>query len=95
MRAPAQTDHRTGPGRRSWRLEINITRPERDGRVVLGVAAMAVAVVLLTSAASALAVMLEILLLAAGADLAITGALGHCPLYNKLGYVPSSLRRPS
>jgi hypothetical protein len=26
------------------------------------------------------------------ADLAITGALGHCPLYNKLGYVPKSLR---
>jgi hypothetical protein len=28
----------------------------------------------------------------AGADLTITGALGRCPLYNKLGYVPKSLR---
>ncbi len=30
---------------------------------------------------------------AAGLDLAVTGALGHCPLYVKLGYLPKSLRR--
>jgi hypothetical protein len=32
--------------------------------------------------------MLEALLVAAGLDLAITGTLGRCPLYQKLGYLP-------
>ena len=40
-----------------------------------------------------LAVVLEALLVAAGLDLAVTGALGHCPLYAKLGYLPRPLRR--
>jgi hypothetical protein len=31
----------------------------------------------------------------AGADLLVTGALGHCPLYQKLGYIPTSLRGQS
>jgi len=30
----------------------------------------------------------------AGLDLIVTGVLGHCPLYTRLGYVPPSLRRP-
>jgi hypothetical protein len=34
----------------------------------------------------------EVLLVAAGLDLVVTGALGHCPLYRKLGHVPTSLR---
>jgi hypothetical protein len=38
---------------------------------------------------------LEIVLVLAGLDLVVTGALGHCPLYQKLGYVPQSLRRPT
>lgn len=25
-------------------------------------------------------------------DLVVTGALGHCPLYAKLGHVPASLK---
>jgi hypothetical protein len=41
-----------------------------------------------------LAVVLELLLIAAELDLAVTGALGHCPLYAKLGYLPKSLRSP-
>jgi hypothetical protein len=73
-------------------LRVNITPAERVGRIVLGVAAMGLALVLLATAGSAVAFVLEILLFAAGADLAITGALGHCPLYQKLGYVPVSLR---
>ncbi|AWZ23006.1 YgaP-like transmembrane domain [Rhodococcus pyridinivorans] len=35
---------------------------------------------------------LEVLLILAGLDLAVTGALGHCPLYAALGYQPKSLR---
>lgn len=78
---------------RHRRLGINITPAERIGRIVLGVAAIVAALALLAGAGSAVAVVLELLLAAAGVDLVITGALGHCPLYNKLGYVPTSLRR--
>jgi hypothetical protein len=45
------------------------------------------------SAGSAVAVILEALLIAAGVDLAVTGALGHCPLCAELGHLPPSLRR--
>ena len=77
------------------RLSVNITPTERAGRILVGAAATIAAIVLLTVAGSALAVVLEVLLAAAGIDLVVTGALGHCPLYQKLGFVPSSLRRPS
>lgn len=79
-------------GRSAWRT-VNITPVERLGRIVAGLAAVVAGVVLLASAGSALAVVLEVLLVAAGLDLAVTGALGHCPLYAKLGYLPKSLRR--
>ena len=85
--------HSTRTARR--RLRVNITPAERAGRVVLGAAAAIVGVVLLTSAASALAVILELALVAAGLDLVVTGAVGHCPLYHRLGYTPRSLRSPS
>ena len=74
------------------RLAVNITPAERVGRILIGAAAAITAVVLLTSAGSILAVVLEVLLFAAGVDLVVTGALGHCPLYQKLGYVPRSMR---
>jgi hypothetical protein len=76
---------------RTRRLSVNITPIERVGRIVLGTAAAVVGIILLTSAGSALAVVLELLLVAAGLDLVVTGALGHCPLYQRLGFVPSSL----
>ena len=75
-----------------WRT-VNITPTERVGRIAVGLAAIIAGIVLLTSAGSVLAVVLEFLLIAAGLDLAVTGALGHCPLYAKLGYLPKSLRR--
>ncbi len=74
------------------RLAVNITPAERVGRIVIGAATAIVAIVLLTGAGSILAVVLELLLLAAGLDLVVTGALGHCPLYQKLGFVPGSVR---
>lgn len=76
-----------------WRT-INITPAERIGRLALGLAGIIVGLVLLTSAGSVLAVILEVLLIAAGLDLLVTGALGHCPLYARLGHVPKSLRSP-
>jgi hypothetical protein len=77
------------------RPTINITPSERAGRIVLGGAAAIVGLALLASAAGAFAVVLEVLLVLAGLDLVVTGALGHCPLYAKLGHVPRSLRRPA
>ena len=74
------------------RLTVNISPVERGGRIAIGLAAVIVAVVLLASAGSAVAVVLELLLVAAGLDLVVTGALGHCPLYQRLGHIPSSLR---
>jgi hypothetical protein len=76
------------------RLSVNITPAERIGRLTLGLAAIIAGLVLLTTAGSVLAVILEVMLIAAGLDLAVTGALGHCPLYAKLGHVPKSLRSP-
>ncbi len=75
------------------RLPINITPIERLGRVLIGAAGIVAGSVLLASAGAAVAVVLETLLVLAGLDLAATGAVGHCPLYKRLGYVPSSLRR--
>jgi hypothetical protein len=77
----------------SWRT-VNISPVERSGRVLLGLAAAITGIVLLLGAGSVLAVVLEALLIAAGADLMVTGALGHCPLYAKLGHTPTSLRAP-
>ena len=80
------------PGlRRQGRPSVNITPVERGGRIAIGLAAMIAGLVLIASAGSALAVILELLLIAAGLDLVVTGALGHCPLYQRLGYTPSSL----
>lgn len=78
---------------RRHRPSINITPVERISRIVVGSAAVVVGVILLTSAITAAAIVLEVLLVAAGVDLVVTGALGHCPLYAKLGHVPTSLRK--
>lgn len=74
-----------------WR-NVNITPVERLGRIGVGLAAIVAGVVLLTGAGSFVAVVLEALLIVADLGLFITGALGHCPLYQKLGYRPESLR---
>ena len=74
------------------RWSINITPAERVARVVIGALGALIGLVLLTGASSVLAVTLELLLVLAGLDLVVTGALGHCPLYGKLGHVPASLK---
>jgi hypothetical protein len=91
-RNPGVLGRLRGDHRPAWRT-VNITPAERVGRIAVGLAAVIAGVVLLTSAGPTLAVVLELLLVAAGLDLAVTGALGHCPLYAKLGYQPKSLRR--
>lgn len=66
---------------------VNISPVERIGRVAVGLAAVVGAMVLLRGADGALAVALLVLLALAGLDLVVTGATGHCPLYQKLGRV--------
>ena len=63
--------------------------------MVVGTLAAIAGLVLLTGATSGIAVLLDGLLVLAGLDFVVTGALGHCPLYAKLGHVPRSLRRPA
>lgn len=75
---------------RGWK--VNITTAERVARVVAGGLGALAGVVLLTSATGPLAVVLELLLVVAGLDLVVTGPLGHCPLYARLGHVPATLR---
>ena len=74
------------------RPPINITPAERLARVGIGLAGAIAGVWLLASARGVGLVILEVLLVLAGLDLVVTGALGHCPLYRRLGYVPRSLR---
>ncbi len=71
---------------------VNLTSRERVGRVFLGLAGVIGGIVLLTSASAVGIIVLEVLLVLAGLDLLVTGALGHCPLYHRLGHVPGSLR---
>ncbi len=77
------------------RPTVNITPFERLARVGFGIAGTVAGLLLLASAGGAVAIVLEVLLVLAGLDLVVTGALGHCPLYRRLGYVPPSLRRPA
>ena len=93
--SPPGADHLARRTSGLRRPAVNITAVERLGRVAIGLLAMVAGALLLGGAGSALTVALEILLVLAGVDLAVTGALGHCPLYRRLGYVPPSLRRPS
>jgi hypothetical protein len=94
--APAASPGRQTAFRRHLhRPSINSTPAEPAGRTGLAVAAAIAAVGLLTSATTTPAVVLEVLLPGAGLDLAITGALGHRPLHQRLGHMPKSLRRPT
>jgi len=77
------------------RWSVNIGPAERGARILLGVIGVFGGAVLLAGAGSAVAVVLELLLVLAGLDLIITGATGHCPLYKKLGHMPASLRTPT
>ncbi|MGW4018321.1 MULTISPECIES: DUF2892 domain-containing protein [Rhodococcus] len=74
------------------RWSLNITPAERIGRIVVGVAAIAAGIALLFQSPGLGVAVLEVLLILAGLDLAVTGALGHCPLYAALGYQPKSLK---
>jgi len=72
---------------------VNITPAERVGRILLGLIGAGGGILLLAGSPTALTGTLEGLLVLAGLDMVVTGATGHCPLYQKLGFLPRSLRR--
>lgn len=74
-------------------VTVNITPTERVARILVGLLGVLGGSLLLAGAGSATTVVLEVLVIVAGLDLVVTGALGHCPLYKKLGHVPASLRQ--
>src|SRR5664279_2636935 len=75
------------------RLTVNIGRQERVARIVVGLVGVIVGIVVLTGAPGAVVAVLAVMLGVAGLDLVVTGVLGHCPLYARLGHVPASVRR--
>ncbi len=75
------------------RPSINMVAADRVARVVFAVVAIAVGVALLTSAATALAVILEAALIFVGLFMLAVGISGFCPSYYAIGYVPRSLRK--
>ena len=77
---------------RQW-LAVNIGPQERVARIVVGLVGVIVGIVVLTGSPGAAVAVLAVLLAVAGLDLLVTGALGHCPLYARLGHVPASVRR--
>ncbi len=80
------------PQRTIHGLTVNISPVERIGRVVIGLGAAIVGLLLLTATSSILGAVLEVALIVAGLDLVVTGALGHCPLYARIGHVPTHTR---
>lgn len=74
------------------RPTINITPVERLARVAVGLVGAIAGVWLLTSVSAVGLAILEVALVLAGLDLVVTGALGFCPLYWRLGHVPRSPR---
>ncbi|MGK2877610.1 MAG: YgaP-like transmembrane domain [Solirubrobacterales bacterium] len=74
---------------------MNISVVERAGRIPVGVVGMVAGLLLVRSGDGTVPLVLGLLLAAAGLDVLVTGLTGHCPLYAKLGHVPSSLRRRS
>ncbi|MBI5089759.1 MAG: DUF2892 domain-containing protein [Actinobacteria bacterium] len=93
MNCCAQHTSTTEPTERPRKhSRTNITTVERAGRITVGILAGAFGVAGLAGAGSALVLVLYLLLIAAGIDLIVTGATGHCPLYQRLGFTPRSLR---
>ena len=77
---------------RQW-LAVNIGPQGRVARIVVGLVGVVVGILVLTGSPGAVVAVLAVLLGVAGLDLVVTGALGHCPLYARLGHVSASVRR--
>ena len=74
------------------RWSVNVSPAERIARIVIGAAGVVGGMFVIAGGPSVWAVVLAVLLILAGLDLVVTGATGHCPLYQKLGHIPASLQ---
>lgn len=74
------------------RWNVNVTPAERIARIAIGGVGVVGGMVIIAGGASVVPLVLAVLLILAGLDLVVTGATGHCPLYQKLGHVPASLK---
>lgn len=74
------------------RWKVNLTPAERAARILIGLVGAVGGAFLLGGAGSTLAFALEAILIITGLDLLVTGLTGHCPLYQKLGFVPARLK---
>ena len=74
-------------------MTVNLGPQERVARIVVGLVGVVVGIVVLTGSPGAVVAVLAVMLGVAGLDLVVTGVLGHCPLYARLGHVPASVRR--
>lgn len=75
-----------------WRI-VNIDPAERLARITVGAGVSIIGILLLFTTRSVLATVLAGLLVLAGLDLLITGALAHCPVYATLGRTLESQHR--
>ena len=75
------------------RRRVNITPAERMIRILIGTGLLIAALAVVSGGVTVISVVGALLLAGAGLDLLITGLIGFCPLYARLGYVPPSLRR--
>jgi hypothetical protein len=76
----------------STRWKVNLIPVERVARVLVGLVAAVGGAYLLGGAGSTLAIAVEAIVIITGMDLVVTGLTGHCPLYQKLGFVPARLK---
>ena len=70
------------------RPTVNVPAVECTIRVILGTGMVLSALALVSVSVTVQSVLGGLLLAGAGLYLVITGLIGHCPIYSKLGYGP-------
>ncbi len=71
---------------------VNVTPPERVGRGYIGFLSAGLGGGFLSDAGSVVVIGAEVMMILAGTYFVLTGMLGRCPIYRRLGHVPASLK---
>ena len=75
-----------------WLGLVNLTPPERIGRAYVGFLGAGLGAGFISDAGTVLLLGAEALLIVAGTYLTLTGLLGRCPIYRRLGHESASLK---